>query len=116
MPIPVGQNRFQQRPHLGGGLIDLGLQASDFFFGLVPLDVPFQSDLLTDRLDRFGIGFIGQGLFDDRFQLFDRGLRQSFFHSFVNLLPKFIPRPGGGNGIQSDKQTRTGKNNSSKFQ
>ncbi len=55
LPVPMAEDRLQQRLGLGGGLLEFGLQAGDFLFGLVALHRALVRDTLGQGLDRLGV-------------------------------------------------------------
>ena len=89
VPVPVAEDGVHGWVHLGGGRGDGRLHPRDLLFRLVPLDVPFQHDLLADGLDRLGVRLVSHRRFDDRLEFLDGGLRQSLVHGVVHFLPLF---------------------------
>ena len=109
----MGQNGLHHRPHLRGGLVDLGLHPDDLLFRLVALDVAFQSNALAHGLDGFGVGLVLDGSVNNRFQVLDRRLGESFLDGGVHFLPMFLARrlrdgckrQKGERGQQQDRQS-----------
>ena len=94
VPVPVGQDRLEDRDHFLGRLGDLRFHADDLFLRLVAFDGAFQGNLLGDRLERFGVSLVLHRSGDDRLQVLDGRLWQAFADGFVDLLPLLVPRTG----------------------
>ena len=88
LPVPVAKNGLQQRPGLGGDLLEFGLQAGDLLFRLVALHRAFVRDALGQGLDRLGVLVVLQRRVVDQLQLGCRRLGQSFLLRVRDLLPQ----------------------------
>ena len=63
----------EMKLHLGRGLLDLGLHATDLFLRFVALDGAFEGVFLAHGLDGLGVILIREGFLDNRVEMGDGG-------------------------------------------
>ncbi len=94
MPVPIRQDRVQQRRDFLRRLGDLRLQAGDFLLRFVALNIPFEHDFSGDGLGGFAPSPVLERALDDRFKRLDGGLGQTFVDGLVHFLPLGVPAGG----------------------
>ena len=88
LPVPVAEDGLQQRPGLGGRLLEFGPQACDFFLRLVALHRALVRDALGQGLDRLRVLAVPQCRVIDQLQPGRRRFWQPLFLRGSHLLPQ----------------------------
>ncbi len=92
LPVPMRQDRLQDRLDLDRRAPDLGFQPPDSLRSPVALDRGFEGGLPGNRFDRLRPGAVREGTLDDGGQFLDRRLGQAFLDRLLDAFPLGVPR------------------------